>query len=58
MAFETGVLLLAAVLFVPGLQILFAASDLRLFEIGGVLICALLPTVLIQAQKILREGRS
>lgn len=58
MAFETGVLLLAAVLFVPGLQILFAASDLRLFEIGGALICALLPTVLIQAQKILREGRS
>ncbi len=58
MAFETGVLLLAAVLFIPGLQVLFAASDLRLFEIGGVLICALLPTVLIQAQKILREGRN
>ena len=28
MAFETGVLLLAAVLFVPGLQVLFAAADL------------------------------
>lgn len=58
MAFEAGLLLLAAVLFVPGLQILFAASDLRLTEIGAVFICALLPTVVIQAQKILREGRT
>lgn len=58
MAFEAGVLLLAAVLFVPGLQVLFAASDLRLTEIGAVLICALLPTIVIQAQKLLREGRT
>ncbi len=58
MAFEAGLLLLAAVLFVPGLQVLFAASDLRLTEIGAVFICALLPTIIIQAQKILREGRT
>lgn len=58
MAFEAGVLLLAAVLFVPGLQTLFAVADLTLFEIGGVLACAAFPTVLIQAQKILREGRT
>lgn len=58
MAFEAGVLLLAAVLFVPGLQTLFAAADLRAYEIAAVVICALLPTVLIQAQKILREGRT
>ncbi len=58
MAFETGVLLLAAVLFVPGLQVLFAAADLRLMEVGAVFICALLPTLVIQAQKILREGRT
>ena len=50
--------LLAAVLFVPGLQTLFAVADLTLFEIGGVLACAAFPTVLIQAQKILREGRT
>lgn len=58
MAFEAGVLLLSAVLFVPGLQVLFAASDLSLPEIAAVFICAVLPTVLIQAQKILREGRT
>ena len=39
-------------------QTLFAVADLTLFEIGGVLACAAFPTVLIQAQKILREGRT
>lgn len=58
MAFEAGVLLLAAVLFVPGLQTLFAAADLRVYEIAAVMICALIPTILIQAQKMLREGRT
>lgn len=58
MAFEAGVLLLLAVLFVPGLQRLFAAADLTLLEIGAVFVCALLPTILIQAQKLLREGRN
>lgn len=58
MAFEAGVLLLAAVLFIPGLQTLFAAADLNLMEIGAVFSCALFPTLMIQAQKLLREGRN
>ncbi len=58
MAFEAGVLLLAAVLFIPGLQTLFMAADLDLFEVAAVFICALLPTIVIQAQKIAREGRT
>lgn len=58
MAFEAGVLLLAGVLFLPGLQRLFAAADLKLVEVGAVFVCALFPTILIQAQKLLREGRN
>lgn len=58
MAFEAGVLLLAGVLFLPGLQRLFMAADLKLVEIIAVFICALFPTILIQAQKLLREGRN
>lgn len=58
MAFEAGVLLLAAILFVPGLQTLFAVADLSVAELGAVMACAVFPTVLIQAQKILREGRT
>lgn len=57
MAFEAGVLLLAAVLFVPGLQILFSAADLslgQLLTVGG---CALAPTVVLQIWKVLREIR-
>lgn len=33
MAFQLGVVLLAAVLFVPGLQIMFAAADLSLSQL-------------------------
>lgn len=58
MAFEAGVLLLAAVLFIPGLQTLFVAADLKLVEICAVFACALFPTLIIQAQKLLREGRN
>ena len=58
MAFEAGVLLLAGVLFLPGLQRLFMAADLKLVEVGAVFVCALFPTILIQAQKLLREGRN
>ncbi len=58
MAFEAGVLLLAGVLFLPGLQRLFMAADLKLVEVGAVVVCALFPTILIQAQKLLREGRN
>ncbi len=57
MAFEAGVLLLAGVLFVPGLQVMFAVSDLSLEQIGVVGICAFFPTVALQAWKVLRELR-
>ncbi len=55
MAFEAGAVLLAAVLFVPVLQHLFAASDLSLGQIGAVVGLALLPTLFIQAWKLARE---
>lgn len=54
MAFEAGILLLAAVLFVPGLQILFAAEDLSRGQLAGVCLFAFLPTAIIQAGKMLR----
>ena len=57
MAFEAGVLLLAAVLFIPGLQILFAAADLSLEQLAVVGIGAFLPTVVLQMWKVLRELR-
>ncbi len=57
MAFEAGILLLAGVLFVPGLQVMFAVSDLNLEQIGVVGICAFFPTVALQAWKVFRELR-
>lgn len=56
MAFEAGVLLLLAVLFVPKLQILFAVSDLSLRQLASIVIFALIPTAIIQAWKTIREG--
>lgn len=56
MAFESGVLLLAAVLFFPGLQVLFAVADLSLRQLITVLVFALIPTAVIQAAKTLREA--
>ena len=56
MAFEAGVLLLAAVLFLPGLQVLFAAADLSLRQVTAVGVCAFVPTVVIQAAKLVRES--
>ena len=57
MAFEAGVLLLAAVLFVPGLQVLFSVSDLSVSQLITVGTCAFLPTVVLQLWKVLREFR-
>lgn len=57
MAFEAGVLLLAAVLFIPGLQVLFAASDLSVSQLSVVGICAFAPTVVLQLWKVIREIR-
>lgn len=55
MAFELGVLLLAAVLFVPGLQIMFAAADLGAGQVLLILGAAGLPTVIIQVWKAVRD---
>lgn len=57
MAFEAGVLLLGTVLFVPGLQALFAVSDLSAGQLAVVGICGFLPTAVIQAWKLFREMR-
>ena len=56
MAFETGTLLLAAVLFFPGLQVLFAVADLSARQLVTMLVCAFVPTLLIQAVKMLGEA--
>ena len=50
------VVLLAAVLFVPGLQIMFAAADLSLSQLTTLAAAAFLPTLAIQIHKILRES--
>lgn len=55
MAFELGVVLLAAVLFVPGLQIMFAAADLSVFQLFTIGFAAFAPTLVIQAFKTFRE---
>ncbi|MCI9359819.1 MAG: cation-translocating P-type ATPase [Hungatella sp.] len=54
MAFEAGVLLLAAALFVPGLQILFSAADLSRQQLVCVCFSAFFPTIIIQTGKMLR----
>ncbi|ANU47595.1 ATPase [Enterocloster clostridioformis] len=56
MAFQLGVVLLAAVLFVPGLQIMFAAADLSLSQLTTLAAAAFLPALVIQIHKILRES--
>ena len=56
MAFEAGVLLLAAVLFLPGLQVLFAVADLTLRQLVTVAVFAVIPTIIIQAVKTVREA--
>lgn len=58
MAFQLGVVLLAAVLFVPGLQIMFAAADLSLSQLSTIVAAAFLPTLVIQIHKILKESIS
>lgn len=56
MAFEAGVLLLAAVLFVSPLQKLFSVADLSLRQLLTIVIFAVIPTTLIQAFKTIRES--
>lgn len=52
MAFEVGLLFLAAVLFIPGLQRLFAAADLSIRQLGWVGLLAFAPTLAIQGIKM------
>lgn len=56
MAFEAGIVLLTSVLFLPGLQVLFAVADLNISQLLTILIFALIPTAVIQAVKTLREA--
>lgn len=56
MAWEAGVVLLAAVLFLPGLQVLFAVADLSLKQLLTTGILAFVPTLIIQAVKTVREA--
>lgn len=57
MAFELGTVLLTAVLFVPGLQLMFSAADLAPFCVVLVVLAAFLPTLLIQLHKIFSDIR-
>lgn len=56
MAFEVGVVLLMAVLFLPGLQVLFAVADLSRRQLRTVLVLAVMPTLVIQAGKTVAEA--
>lgn len=55
-AFAGGVLLLAAVLFVPGLSGLFAVTPLGAAQIGQIVALAFAPTAVIQLVKLVRRG--
>ena len=57
-AFGGGVLLLAAVLFIPGLNALFEAVALDAGHIGEIVLLAFLPTLLIQLFKVIRDLRT
>ncbi len=54
-AFALGVLFLSLVLFVPVLQPIFTVQPLSLENIGFVALFAVIPTVLIQAYKVIRD---
>lgn len=54
MAFGAGVLLLAAVIFIPFLSRLFLVAPMTFGQLGTVALMAFLPTVLIQLFKLVR----
>lgn len=56
-AFAAGVCLLGLVMFVPFLQKLFSVIPLTMSQTGSVCLLAAIPTILIQASKILRDFR-
>ena len=55
-AFFAGVVLLAAVLFIPGLNTLFEVAPFTMQEIGLVVLLAFLPTVVIQIYKVVGDA--
>ena len=56
-AFALGTALLALILFVPALHGLFAVQPLSGQEVWLIVILAIIPTVLIQLVKVIRENR-
>lgn len=54
-AFTVGVVLLAAVLFVPGLQGLFMAESLEMTQVLWIFLLAVIPTVVIQMGRMAKE---
>ncbi len=56
MAFEAGAILLAAVLFIPGLHTFFYVADLNARQFITIFIFAIIPTLVIQAFKTIRES--
>ncbi len=56
MAFEAGAVLLGAVLFIPALHSFFYVADLRARQILTIIIFAVIPTLLIQSFKTIRES--
>lgn len=56
MAFEAGTILLAAVLFIPGLHTFFYVADLSGRQFVTIFIFAFIPTLVIQAIKTIRES--
>lgn len=56
-AFAAGVCLLGLVMFVPFLQKLFSVTPLNLGQLGAVCLLAVIPTVIIQMFKTVRDSR-
>ncbi|ADL06613.1 cation-translocating P-type ATPase [Lacrimispora saccharolytica] len=56
MAFEAGAVLLGAVLFIPGLHTFFYVADLTVRQLITIFIFAIIPTLVIQAFKTVRES--
>lgn len=56
-AFAVGTLLLALILFVPGLHSLFAVTQLTNTQLLWIIGLALMPTIIIQIVKVVQENR-
>lgn len=56
-AFALGTVFLALILFVPALHGLFAVQPLTAQEVWLIVILAIIPTILIQLVKVIRENR-